>query len=72
MNPAGLLFVAIGLVAVVAAAMDWDWFMNARKARGLAALLGRQGARAFYVLLGLALTVGGVLLTLGVIELADR
>ena len=50
-----LLAVFAGLFAIVGAVMDWDWFMNNGWARPFVKLFGRQGARAFYVVLGLFL-----------------
>jgi hypothetical protein len=70
MNPIGLLFIAAGAFSLVAAVCDWDWFMNARKARFMVNLLTRNGARVFYSLLGLALLVLGILTTAGVVSLS--
>ena len=68
MNPIGFFFVAAGIFAIAGAVCDWDWFMNARKARFVVALLTRNGARIFYGLLGAGLAVLGVMLALGLIE----
>jgi small neutral amino acid transporter SnatA (MarC family) len=69
MNPFGLIFVLIGGLAVAAAALDWEWFMGSSKARFMTSLLGRQGARLFYVLLGVALLAMGVFFTLQIIPM---
>ncbi len=55
MNPLGLFFVGVGVFALAGSICNWDWFMNARKARFMVAILTRNGARIFYALLGLAL-----------------
>ena len=68
MNPLGLLIVAGGLFSICGAAFDWDFFINSRKARLFVAMFGRNGARIFYVCLGLFLVVLGALLTMGVIQ----
>lgn len=68
MDPRGLIFVAIGAFSITGAVCDWNWFMNARKARFMVKILTRNGARIFYGLLGLALVVLGVLMTFGVIS----
>lgn len=68
MNPIGLFIVAAGLFAIAGAAFDWDLFMNNRKARLFVATLGRTGARIFYALLGLGITVLGALITAGIIQ----
>lgn len=54
------LLIACGLFSIICALKDWDWFMNHHKARFMAKLLGRTGARAFYVVLGLAICGGGI------------
>ena len=55
-----LLGAACGIFCIVCAAMDWDWFMNSRKARFMCNLLGRNGARIFYAILGAIITTLGV------------
>ena len=72
MNPMGLLLVACGLFSAAGAVMDWDWFMNHRKARFMTSIFGRNGARAFYVILGLVLVVLGTLITAGILQDAGR
>ena len=72
MNYLGLLFIGIGLFAAVAAAFDWDWYMNSRKARWMVNLIGRNGARLLYIVLGGALVVAGSLELFGMIELSRR
>ncbi len=71
MNPVGLLFVAGGAFSIVGAACDWDWFMNARKARLFVKLFSRNGARVFYGILGTALVVLGVLGATGVVDMSS-
>ena len=71
MNPHGLLFVAAGAFSILGAVCDWDWFMNARKARSLAKLLTRNGARSFYGVLGLLLVVLGVLGATGIVDMSS-
>ena len=67
MNPIGLLFVALGVFTALAAALDWDWFMEDRKAQFLVRLFGRGGARIFYALLGFGFIVLGAFVAAGVI-----
>jgi hypothetical protein len=67
MKLAGLTFVALGVFVICGAVFNWDWFMNDSKARFFTSLLGRTGARFFYVLFGCGLIVLGVLLANGVI-----
>jgi Immunity protein 17 len=70
MNLFGLALAAMGVFSILAAVCDWDWYMNARKARFLVKILTRTGARVFYVILGIGLVVLGVLGTLGVVDLS--
>ncbi|GIK63657.1 MAG: hypothetical protein BroJett018_14510 [Chloroflexota bacterium] len=48
-----LLLFGAGAFTIVGAVMDWNWFMNSRRARFFVAIFGRLGARIFYILLGL-------------------
>jgi hypothetical protein len=48
-----------GVFAVVCAWQDYEWFMNHRKARLMVRLLGRNGTRIFYAVIGTALAIGG-------------
>jgi hypothetical protein len=56
------LLVGAGAFSIAGAAKDWDFFMNNRRARLIVAILGREGARVFYGLLGSAFVVGGLVL----------
>lgn len=64
----GWLIVAGGVFGICGAVFDWEWFMNHRKAQALIRLFGRNGTRIFYVILGIALVVLGILLAMGVIQ----
>ncbi len=68
MNHSGWIFMAIGLFSVVCAAFDFEWFMNHRKARFFVRILGRTGARVFYIVLGAAILVLGGLVLFGVLH----
>ena len=65
----GLLVAGSGAFSLICAALDAEWFMNARKARGVVSIFGRQGARAFYIILGLILVGVGIGFATGVIPL---
>lgn len=51
------LFVVAGIIAVLAAALNWDWFFQSRNAQLIVRNAGRQRARWIYGLLG-ALLIG--------------
>ena len=71
MNPIGLFFVAGGAFSILGAVCNWDWFMNARKARFVVKVFTRNGARVFYGILGLALVSLGVLGAMGIIDMSQ-
>lgn len=54
-----------GIFSIAGALFNWDWFMNNTRARGIVSLLGREGARIFYGLIGTFLLILGILMTLG-------
>jgi hypothetical protein len=68
MNPVGLLLVAAGIFSILGGALDWGFFMNSRKAQGMVRLMGHNGTRGFYVVLGLVIAMMGGLMTAGVIQ----
>ena len=79
MDPLGPVILFFGLLCIVSAIFDWDWFMNHHKAQFVCTKLGRNRARVFYVILGVVLFVLGILSTissiltlLGVIQDAPR
>jgi hypothetical protein len=69
MEPMGLILVAAGLFSLCGAFFNWDFFMNARKARLVVALLGRTGARFFYGTVGTVGVMAGLAATFGLIGL---
>ena len=50
----------VGFFSVFCAVKDYNWFMNHRKAQFFVKLFGRNGARFFYILLGLVIMGGAV------------
>ncbi len=70
MDYGGLFFVAIGTFTILGAILNWEWFMNSRKAAFMVKILTRNGARIFYGVVGLALVVLGTLGTTGAIDLS--
>jgi len=64
----GVFAIGAGAFSVICAAADFDWFMNNRKAAFFVAMFGRNGARVFYVVLGLGLIGLGVGLSAGLLS----
>ncbi len=58
----GILLVLGGLLSVISAVEDWDWYMDSRKARRLSKLIGRNNARIFYGILGTGLILAGMMM----------
>jgi hypothetical protein len=65
----GVVIMAIGLFPIAASVLNWEWFFTARKARFFVDKLGRNGARVWYGVLGLAVMVLGLLGALGIVDL---
>lgn len=56
------LLVFVGIFTLSGGVMNWQWFMNHRKARPFVRILGPMGARVFYALLGLVCVTFGLVL----------
>ncbi|MDR2903241.1 MAG: immunity 17 family protein [Clostridiales bacterium] len=54
-----IIIVSCGLFSIICAALDLDWFMENRKARFIVMLFKRNGARVFYIVLGLLVILSG-------------
>lgn len=67
-----LIIVAAGAFSLAGAVLNWDWFMNARKAQFFVRRFGRNGARAFYAILGIALMTLGIGMGLGIVPTKGR
>lgn len=48
------LFLAIGLLFILAAIFNWDFWFESRRVKFIAKLITRTGARIFYALIGIA------------------
>ena len=53
---------ACAAFTIICAVGNWDWFMNHSKARLWINLFGRDGARIFYILVGLGLAGLGIMM----------
>ncbi len=62
-----ILSIFAGLFSLAGAILDWEWFMTYYKAAFFVRILGRNGARLFYALLGLALASLGLGAAFGLI-----
>ena len=64
---ASIFFVLAGLFSFAGAVFDWEWFMTNYRAAAFVRLLGRNGARVLYALLGVFLAVLGMAGAFGLI-----
>jgi hypothetical protein len=68
----GLLCAGSGAFSIVCAGVDADWFMENRKARFFVSILGRNGARIFYIIFGLVLLGVGIGFATGLIPTQSK
>ena len=55
-----LLMLAGGVFCIFCAVKDYDFFMESSKAWLFVKLFGRNGARVFYIILGIVILVAGL------------
>jgi len=60
-NLVTIIAILLGVFSIVASILNWDFYFEHRKARSFVKLFGRNGARVFYVLLGIFIIVIGVM-----------
>jgi len=64
-----LLVCASGLVTLLGALLQWPWFVNSPKYLRLARSMGKSGARALHIVLGLLAILFGILIYQGIMPL---
>ncbi len=52
---AGIFLGLMGCFSIAGGIFNWNWYMNSRRAAFLVKIMGRNGARVFYILLGAAI-----------------
>ncbi len=62
------LMIAFGALIFVAGLTNWEWYFKQRRAQTMIKLMGRNGARIFYALLGLFFAAFGYLVLNGTIK----
>ena len=63
MNPKYIvqgLFIVAGIISILAALFNWNWFFSAQNAQFVVRNIGRKWARLFYGTLGLILIAAAV------------
>ncbi|PKL43156.1 MAG: hypothetical protein CVV41_10575 [Candidatus Riflebacteria bacterium HGW-Riflebacteria-1] len=56
----GWMFILFGLFTMICSFKDFDFFMNNHKARFFVDLLGRDGTRVLYFVLGFFMLIAGL------------
>ncbi len=54
------LFIVAGIVSILAALFNWNWFFSAQNAQFIVRNIGRKWARVFYGTLGIILIAAAV------------
>ena len=55
-----IIFAATGVIALLAAILDWEWFFTTDNTRFIVKYVGRKGARITYGILGMLLIAAAV------------
>ena len=58
------IFAVAGIVSLLAALLDWDWFFTTRNTQFIVRNVGRRQARLFYGILGVILIATAVFFVL--------
>ena len=56
-----IILVVSGIYSILGAILDWDWFFSSRRAAPFVRIFGRNGARIFYIVLGLFIIIVGII-----------
>ena len=62
------IFVLVGLLAILAGILNWDWFFQSQNTRFIVNNVGRKQARLFYALLGVLMIATAIYFFLEVQE----
>ena len=49
----GILFIILGITSILASVFNWGLFFDHWKAKPLIKILGRSGAKVFYIVIGI-------------------
>ena len=64
-----VIILLAGLYTMIGGLLDWEWFMSRPRAMRMVKMIGRNGARIFYIVVGGLLFAFGLLSLLGIIPL---
>ena len=71
MNVTAVVFMLAGAYVLLGGLLNWNRFMNSRNAGLIVRIIGHQGARLFYMIVGIVLVVLGALAEAGKISLGS-
>ena len=60
------VFIILGLLSIIAAILNWDWFFKANNSQFIVKALGRNKSRIFYAALGIGMIAAGIYFFLSV------
>ncbi|MBU1106164.1 MAG: hypothetical protein KKB51_05795 [Candidatus Riflebacteria bacterium] len=60
-HPEGMMLIVFGIFTMLCSFKDYDFFMNNQKAKFFVYLLGRDGTRALYFVLGFFMLIAGMI-----------
>ena len=58
----GIVILLAGIFSIVCAVFDFNWFINNHRAKVFVKLFKRNGARVFYIILGIVLCILGIVI----------
>jgi len=58
----GIVIILAGIFSIVCAVFDFNWFINNHRAQVFLKLFKRNGARVFYIVLGIVLCILGIVI----------
>lgn len=65
------LFLLAGMLSLLAALFNWNWFFKTNNAQSIVRAIGAKGARWFYAALGLVFIGGAIFFYLKTIQAFD-
>ncbi|MBR8537510.1 immunity 17 family protein [Carboxylicivirga mesophila] len=65
------LMIGVGALIFMASLTNWEWFFKQRRAQTIIKLMGRNGARIFYAILGAFFAAFGWMVLSGRIDIGS-
>ena len=62
------VFIILGLLSIMAASLNWDWFFKENNSQFIVSNVGRKQARLFYAAIGCVMIATGIFFFLNTIN----